>query len=110
MRAVKEHGLELWLEDDEKAQSYYNWLVREGEDSFVIRHTELRNEAEIENAGKHLRMIAEEMLNPDVKLYPNPTGAKSCLQCAFRVPCIAADDGSDWQGILIDSYEYNRDR
>lgn len=110
MQAVKEHGLELWYEDDEKAQKYYNYLVAQGDDNFVQRDLVFRNEHEIENAHKHIIMIAKEMLRDDVPLYPTPTGAQSCLKCAFRVPCIAKDDGSDWQGILEDGYEYNRDR
>lgn len=110
MEAVKEHGLEMWYEDDEKAQAYVSWLEREGEQNFVIRHTEYRNEYEIKAAGEHLTMMAKEMLDEDIYIWPNPTGAKSCLQCAFRVPCIAKDDGNDWQGMLVDSYEVNRDR
>jgi len=110
MQCIKDNGLELMYEDDEKAQAYYNYLVAHADDNFVIRHTELRNEYEIEAAGKHLRMIAAEMLDENLKVYPNPTGSSSCLKCAFRVPCIAADDGSDWQGILEDAYEVNRDR
>jgi len=110
MRAVKERGLEMWYEDDEKAQSYYNYLVKQGDDLFVQRDVVFRNEHEIENAHKHITMIAKEMLRDDIPLYPTPTGAKSCLNCAFRVPCIAKDDGSDWQGMLEDGYEYNRDR
>ena len=110
MQFVKDNGLEIWYDDDEKAQSYYNYLVNQGDDLFIVRHTELRNEYEIEAAGQHIRMVAEEMLDDDINIWPNPTGAKSCTQCAFRVPCIAKDDGSDWQGILADSYEENRDR
>lgn len=110
MQAVKEHGLELWYEDDEKAQAYYNYLVTQGEDLFVVRHTELRNEHEIEAAGNKIVMIAKEMVSPELNIYPNPTGARSCLKCVFRAPCIAKDDGSDWQGMLEDGYEVNRDR
>jgi len=110
MQSIREHGLELWYEDDERAQSYYDYLVRQGDDLFVQRDVVFRNDAEIENAGNHIRMMAAEMLDVDLKIYPNPTGAKSCLNCAFRVPCIAKDDGSDWQGMLEDGYEVNRDR
>lgn len=103
-------AIELWYEDDEKAQAYYNYLVTQGDDLFVVRHTELRNEYEIKAAGEKIKMIAQEMLNPDLNIYPNPTNSKGCLKCMFRAPCIAKDDGSDWMGMLDDGYEYNRDR
>jgi hypothetical protein len=110
MQYVTANGLDLWYEDDEKAQAYYSYLVANGEDLFVVRHTELRNDHEIEAAGNKIRMIAQEMVDPKLNIYPNPTGARSCLKCTFRVPCIAKDDGSDWQGMLEDGYEVNRDR
>ena len=110
MQAVADNGLELWYEDDEKAQKYYNWLVTQGDDNFVQRDVVFRNEYEIENAHKHITQIAQEMLREDIPVYPTPTGAQSCLKCVFRAPCIAKDDGSDWHGMLEDGYEYNRDR
>ena len=110
MQSVKEHGLELWYEDDERAQKYYDYLVRQGDDNFVQRDMVFRNEHEIKAAHEHIIMIAKEMLREDIPLYPTPTGAQSCLKCVFRMPCIAKDDGSDWQGMLEDGYEYNRDR
>lgn len=100
----------MWFEDDEKAQKYYNYLVAQGDDLFIQRDIIFRNEHEINNAHKHITQIAKEMLREDIPLYPSPTGAKSCLYCAFRAPCIAKDDGSDWQGMLDDGYEYNRER
>ena len=100
----------MWFEDDERAQKYYDYLVSQGDDLFIQRDIVFRNDAEIENADKHIKMIAHEMLREDINVYPSPTGAKSCLYCAFRAPCISKDDGSDWQGMLEDGYEYNRDR
>jgi len=102
--------IKMWFQDNEKAQAYYQYLIDQGEKLFIIREPVYRNEHEILNAGEQLRMIAEEMLNPEIKIWPSPTGANSCLRCAFRAPCIAADDGSDWQGMLADGYETNRDR
>ena len=103
-------NLESWFRHDEKAQRYYTYLCENAEDAFVVRRLVTRNRHEIENTGRHLQMVAMEMLSPDLAIYPNPTGEFRCLQCAFRAPCIAADDGSDWQGMLADGYEKNRDR
>lgn len=107
---VQSSGLSEWYEEDEKAQAYYTYLLEQGDSLFIQRDLVTRNEYEIEATGRHLRMIAEEMLADDLRIYPNPTGEFRCLQCAFRVPCISADDGSDWQGILLDGYEENKDR
>ena len=106
---IKDNDLVLWYEENPKAQEYYEYLLREGEELFIIEEIVRRNRYEIENQGIHYRMIAEEMLN-DPSIYPNPTGDWLCLGCQFRPPCIAADDGSDWQGMLDDGYERNRDR
>jgi hypothetical protein len=99
-----------WFVSNKKAQEYYTWLCEIGDENFIVRKLVPRNRHEIEAQGKHLRMIAEEMLNPNTAIYPNPTGNWLCTGCAFRSPCLAADDGSDWRGMLADGYEQNRDR
>jgi PD-(D/E)XK nuclease superfamily protein len=101
---------EAWFRTNDKAQAYYAYLCENAEDMFIVRTPVTRNAHEINATGRHLRMIAEEMLSPSMNVYPNPTGEFRCIQCAFRAPCIAADDGSDWQGMLADGYEQNRGR
>lgn len=102
--------LEDWFRNNEKAQNYYSHLCAQGDSLFVQRDPVTRNAHEIAATGAHLAMVAKEMLAPDLPIYPNPTGEFRCIECAFRNPCIAADDGSDWIGMLSDSYEVNRDR
>jgi hypothetical protein len=99
-----------WFTENKKAQEYYTYLCETGDDMFIIRKNVPRNSHEIEACGRHIRQIAQEMLNPDIAIYPAPSSNWLCLHCAFRAPCIAADDGSDWQGMLADGYEVNRDR
>ncbi len=101
--------LSQWFIDSEKAQNYYEYLCEMGDSMFIQRDLVTRNIHEVRATGDHLRMIAKEMLN-EPNIYPNPTGNWLCLRCAFRSPCIAKDDGSDWQGMLADGYENNRDR
>jgi PD-(D/E)XK nuclease superfamily len=103
-------NLEYWFQTNDKAQAYYTYLCETADDMFVQRDLVTRNIHEIKATGEHLKMIAKEMLSPDLNIYPNPTGEFRCLECAFRSPCIAADDGSDWQGMLADGYEVNRGR
>jgi hypothetical protein len=44
-----------------------------------------------------------DMVNPDLPLYPNPT--RDCAwDCPFRSPCLAMDDGSDWQWLIENNY------
>jgi PD-(D/E)XK nuclease superfamily len=102
-------NLEAWFRDNEKAQLYYTYLCEVGDSAFIQRDLVTRNKREIEMTGVHLAMVAKEMVSSPA-IYPNPTGEFRCLQCAFRSPCIAADDGSDWIGMLQDGYEVNRDR
>lgn len=106
---VRERGLEDWFNRDEKAQAYFTYLLTEGDSMFIQRDLVTRNKYEVNATGEHLQMIAHEMLS-DPAIYPNPTGHFGCIHCAFRGPCIAADDGSDWKGMLADSFENNRDR
>ncbi len=39
------------------------------------------------------------MLDPNLRIYPNPNRF-TCMQCAFRSPCIAKNDGSDYEFLL----------
>jgi PD-(D/E)XK nuclease superfamily len=102
--------LEDWFRTNIKAQSFYEYLCEKGDDEWIMRLPVTRNVHEIKATGEHLHMIAEEMLDPKLRVYPSPNGEWMCLNCQFRAPCIAADDGSDWQGMLADGYEVNRDR
>jgi len=99
-----------WFVNNQRAQEYYTYLLETGDSLFVQRDLVTRNHHEIAAEGRHMQMIAKEMLSEDLNIYPNPTGNWLCLNCAFRSPCIATDDGSDWQGMLADGYEVNRDR
>lgn len=106
---LSDPDLEYWFRNNDKAQSYYAYLCEMGDSLFIQRDLVTRNAHEIEATGTHLKLIAMEMVESPY-IYPNPTGEFRCLECAFRSPCIAADDGSDWQGMLADGYENNRDR
>lgn len=107
--AIKEHNLQVWFDSTEKAQLYYNYLVEQADKLFVQRDIVHRNAHEIKATQTHLVMIAKDMTSSP-SLYPAPSGSRSCTRCVFRGPCIAADDGSDWQTMLVDGYEENRGR
>lgn len=107
---VGNEAMETWFRTEPKAQAYYTYLCEKGDENFIERRTVTRNKYEVEATAVHLQMIAREMLSESLYVYPNPTGHFSCVQCAFRSPCIAYDDGSDWEAIIMDGYEQNRDR
>lgn len=106
---VASAGLTAWFEGNEKAQSYYNWLVEAGNERFVHREVVRRNEHQLKTIGEEYKAVAMDMLNSP-NIYPNPTGDFLCLTCAFRGPCLAVDDGGDWQDMLANGYERNMDR
>lgn len=108
--AVKERGLDWWVETDEKAQAYAQYLLDAGDGMFVRRDLVRRNRFEIESCGSRILDEVHDMLAPDIRVYPNPTSNYRCLGCAFRNPCVAKDDGGDWQQMIEDGYESNYDR
>lgn len=64
-------------------------------DKFVQRNYIQRNQHQCEAEGVKILMEVEEMLNPDLPLYPNPD--RTCqFMCPFNGPCVSLDDGSDW--------------
>lgn len=107
---IVRNNLQVWFDDNDKAQSYYNYLVECGDENFIQRRTTYRSKTFLDNVGKNLRMIAEEMLDNDIKIYPRFTGEIACVRCAFRAPCIAVEDGADAEFILDNNYEPNRGR
>lgn len=106
---IKKNGLQAIFDSDEKMQNYYTWLLELGDKRFINRTPTYRNKIQKENAMIRLYYEAIDMLN-DPRLYPNPTKNYGCLNCVFRAPCIAAEDGSDWKAILEDGYMPNWDR
>lgn len=66
------------------------------ESRFIRRDSSRRNEHQMMAEGTKIMMEIEEMLNPDIGLYPNPD--RSCpYLCPFTGPCVSMDDGGDWQ-------------
>lgn len=102
-------GLKPMFDVDPKMQAYYQWLLELGDKHFVHREPAWRNKIQRQNAMVRCYYEALDMLNDPVA-YPNPTKNYSCLNCAFRGPCIAAEDGGDWKAMLEDGYQGNWDR
>jgi hypothetical protein len=72
-------------------------------DGFIHLSLIERNTASTNSEVMKIYAETRDMTNPHLPLYPNPT--RDCSwDCPFRVPCIALDDGSDWQQILEEGY------
>ncbi len=64
-------------------------------DKFIMRTKVERNQHQSEAEGHKILMEAEEMLNPNLPLYPNPD--RTCqFMCPFNGACVSMDDGGDY--------------
>jgi len=107
---IKKNNLKVVYDGSVKMQEYYAYLLERGEKQFLWTEATSRNKSQILNAGLRLFYEARDMLDPDLVLYPNPSKNYSCTRCRFRAPCIAAEDGSDWEAMLAGNYIPNYDR
>lgn len=68
----------------------------EAHDDFIRQDKIHRNDHRGQAEGAKVLMEIEDMLNPDLLLYPNPV--RECTSfCPFYSPCTSMDDGSDWE-------------
>ena len=95
---------------NEKQRGYVDWLRDVGEEQFIIRKHVRRNRHQLKNAGYRLYQEALDMLDPDLRIYPNLKNDWSCLRCVFRAPCLATEDGSDADELISSNYTSNKDR
>lgn len=78
---------ELMLKEDENTDRYVQRVYIE------------RNQHMCAMESQKILLELEDMLNPDLPLYPNPT--RDCSRmCSFLGACVNFDDGGDWQGTL----------
>lgn len=86
-------------------QEHLNYLAEtEGEehDRYIRRDWISKNAHSQAAEGEKILLEIEEMLNPDLSLYPNPTFLCPSF-CPFYEPCLSMDDGSDWSQQLNDN-------
>ena len=82
-----------------------NLMTKEDEnnDKYIQRTYIERNRSMVEAEAQKILLELEDMLNPDLPLYPNPT--RDCSRmCSFLAPCVSFDDGSDWEHYLEDRF------
>lgn len=69
-------------------------------DKFIRRDKIYRNQYQIASQGEKILLEVEEILRPDLALYPNP-GKDCSWMCPLETVCIAMDDGSEWETLLL---------
>ncbi len=81
----------------------------ENADRFIRRDYIARNEQQSASESVKILLECEDMLNPNLPLYPNPT--KDCSwDCQFKSPCVSLDDGSDFEYELDIGFETAQER
>ena len=79
--------------------TFLNFLAQEegpDADKFIRRDKVYRNQYSFQSEGTKILLEVEDMLNPDLPLYPNPT--RDCAyMCPFMHACLSLDDGSDYE-------------
>jgi hypothetical protein len=70
-------------------------------DAFIRRDRIYKNPASLQAEGVKILLELEDMLNPHLPLYPNPTFMCPHM-CPFYEACVSMDDGSDWEQQLRD--------
>jgi PD-(D/E)XK nuclease superfamily len=73
-------------------------------DMFIKRSLVRRNQHAIAMEEQKILAEVSEMILPSLPLYPNPI--RDCFwDCSFRDPCLAMDDGSDYQYLVNTMYQ-----
>ena len=107
---MADHALIEWFKGSVKAQEFAEWLKEQGSTRYVQREEVYRNQHEVFHCGERVKMEIQDMLAPDLRIYPNATADWYCLKCPFRGPCLAAMDGSDVGFMLDVGYEPNMNK
>lgn len=92
-------GIEKWPARNVDVLNHLVFNEDETKDIFVRRDRVHRNEHYCQAEGEKIIMELEEMLDPDLPLYPSPSRFQ-CHFCSFLNACINMDDGSDWESEL----------
>lgn len=87
--------------------NYLNNLAKqedERQDPFIRYDYVERNRNMQMAEGAKILLECEDMLNPDLPLYPSPS--RDCANfCQFKSACVSFDDGSDWEYELEQLFE-----
>lgn len=72
-------------------------------DKYIRYDLVRRSQAQLDTVYQQILLEVEEMTNPNLPIYPNPT--RDCVwDCSFKSLCVAMDDGSDWEFLRDSAY------
>lgn len=101
--------------DDQVPWSYYSDLMQhykeQDSNPFFQRERIRKNQYEIEDIQKRIYQVYRQMRsasNDEDLIYPEPQ-KQICSWCRFKDPCLAKNDGSDYEWLLENEY-VERDR
>jgi hypothetical protein len=90
---------------------FLNYLAaQEGPEGDLFIRRDLVRRNEHVQASEYFKILDEvdDMINPRLRIYTNPT--RDCAwECPFRTPCIALDDGSDWESLIEMGYREKKE-
>lgn len=93
----------IWPEANKVKLIEFMQAESEHKDRFIQRDIVTRNRHMMEAEALKILLEAEDMCNPDLPLYPNPT--RDCAKfCSFLGPCVTMDDGGDWEWTLTQEF------
>lgn len=73
-------------------------------DEYIRSDVVTRNQYAKEATYRSIVAEAQEMVNPDTVMYPNPT--RDCAwDCDFRSVCLMMDEGDDWEEYIEQNYK-----
>jgi hypothetical protein len=86
----------IWPEANKKKLVEVMQAETEFRDRYVVRELIRRNRQMCEAESQKILLEIEDMINPNLPLYPNPT--RQCPYfCSFLAECVTMDDGGDWE-------------
>jgi len=86
-----------------EALNHFAELEGPESDKFIRRDFKTLSKRAIQAEGVKILLETPEMVDPNLPLYPNPT--RMCFRyCPFYSPCLAMDDGSDWESEIQEGY------
>lgn len=86
----------VWPKENKDKLTELMMQETENKDRYIERETVRRNMHQVQAESLKILLEVEDMLNPTLPLYPNPT--RQCpYMCSFLGPCVTMDDGGDFQ-------------
>lgn len=95
----EERMYDLFLKEYAETISFF----QEQKDKFFLRKELKKTQSDLQRNLEWLDKTAQQMIDPDVDLYPAPSQMK-CPRCPFDQPCRIRFSGGDYSGIIEEEF------